>query len=57
MKILLDDDVAAARKDWIFVTDNGSLLRGTASRIFCAVDEPDYIAIIEIAEAVNLVGN
>ncbi len=57
MKILLDDDVTAARKGWIFVTDNGSLLRGTAARIFCAVDEPDDIAIIEIAEAVNFVGN
>jgi hypothetical protein len=37
VKILLDNDVAAARKGWIFVTDNCSLVRRTASRIFCAV--------------------
>jgi hypothetical protein len=57
VKILLDDDIAAICKVWMFVTDNCSFVCCTALRIFCAVDEPDDIAIIEIAEAVNLVGN
>jgi len=57
VKIFLDDDIAAARKGSIFVTNKCSLFCRAASRIFCAIDEPEDVAIIEIAKAVNLVGN
>jgi hypothetical protein len=41
----------------VFAADHYSLTRGLSSRILSAIDEPDDIAIIEIPEAVNLIGN
>ena len=46
--VLLYDHVAAARKGGVLFAHNDSLTRSTASWIFCAIDEANDIAIIQI---------
>ena len=53
--VLLDEDVAAARRVGILVADDRRLDRLLADRILGAVDEAGEVAVVEVAEAVSLV--
>ncbi len=44
-------------KRGIFVANDGGETGCVASRIFGTVDEADDVAIVEVAEAVNLIGD
>ncbi len=57
MEVFLHDHVAAAGEGWIFVAYDGGITSGVSSRIFCAIDESDDVAVFEIPEALNLIGN
>ena len=57
VKIFLRDDIAATRKDRVFVADDCGLANGVSPWIFRTINETYDIAIIEIPETVNLIGN
>ena len=57
VKIFLDDDIAAAGKGGVLFANERGLESEGASWILGAVDETDKVAIVEVTEALNLVGS
>ena len=57
MQVFLHDDIAAAGRRWILVADQDRVERGLPLRVFGAVDKAEEVALVEIAEAVHLVGD
>ena len=55
VEIFLHDDVAAAGKGRIFGSDQGGIEHFLAPRVLRSVDETQEIAVVEVAEAVDLV--
>src|SRR5208282_105228 len=57
VKVLLHDDIAATCKGGVLAADDYGLTSDIPPRILSTIDEADDIAIVEIPEAVNLIGN
>jgi hypothetical protein len=55
VQVFLHNDIAAAGKVGIFVTDEYGSGRGRSSEIFGSVDESHQIAVIKVTEALHLV--
>ena len=55
VQVFLHDDIAAAGESRVLAADEGGVERVAAFRIFGAVDKAQEIALVEIAEAVDLV--
>jgi len=49
MKVFLDDHIAAAGEDGVFLADQRGVDRGPP-RVFRAVDETKQVAVVEIFE-------
>src|SRR5262245_57661747 len=56
VKVLLDDDVASARKGGVLLADQDGVRSRLSRGILGPVHEAEEIAIVEVAEAVDLVG-
>lgn len=57
VQVLLHDDVAAALELRVLVADHHRGERGVALRVLGAVDEAHQVALVEVLEAVHLVGD
>ena len=55
VEVLLHDDVAAAAKSSVFVAYDGGFGGFLSAGILCAIDEAHDVAVVEVAEAVDLV--
>src|SRR5215510_7970763 len=55
VQVLLNDDVASARKLSVFSSDERGIQSGFTTGILCTVNESKQVAIFEIAKAVCLV--
>ena len=57
VEVFLNNDVAPAAEGGVLLADDGGVACGLAAGVFGAVDEAEDVAVVEVAEAVGLVGD
>lgn len=57
MQVFLNNDIAAASKSRVFLTNQGRIKGGLAGGVFRAIDKAEQITFIKIFETVNFIHN
>lgn len=57
MKVCLHDDIAAPGESGVLIADDGGFGCSLCHRVFRAADEAEQVAVIEVFEAMHLVGH